>query len=95
MTWKKGTSGNPKGRPKSYETMAELIREELGKPYAGSQTYKERLAAVVVSQAARGNLAALAWLVDRTEGKVKDVQDLNVTGAVELVPWGPKPDAEA
>lgn len=72
MTFTKGTSGNPRGRPKSWDSMADLIRAELAKPYAGQLTNKERIAAVVVAQAAKGNLAALAWLVDRTEGKIVD-----------------------
>jgi hypothetical protein len=72
MPWQKGNSGNPKGRPRVTESIAALLRAELARPYHGTQTYKERIAAVVVAQAAKGNLAALAWLVDRTEGKVTD-----------------------
>ena len=72
MPWQKGNSGNPKGRPKAYESIAALLREELARPYQGAQTNKERIVAVVVAQAAKGNLAALAWIAERTESKVTD-----------------------
>lgn len=76
--------------------MADLIRAELAKPYAGAMTNKERIAAVVVAQAAKGNLAALAWLVDRTEGKVTEkVEQSGTVKTVIEVSYGdgdPEPD---
>lgn len=70
MTFQKGTSGNPRGRPKRGAALTEFIRAELDKPFEpGSKvTAKERIAGVIVQQACRGNLQAIAWLTDRMEG---------------------------
>lgn len=99
MTFQKGNRANPNGRPKKGEATAEILRAIGDLEYKGSgKSYRERAALVLWEQAASGragSLQALQFIVERTEGKVKDVQDLNVTGAVELVPWGPKPDAQA
>lgn len=72
MPWRKGASGNPKGRPKSFESMAVLLREAAQRPHSSGVTMKERIAAVVVQQAALGNPWAVAWFTERTEGKVTE-----------------------
>jgi hypothetical protein len=70
MTFQKGTSGNPKGRPKRGAALSEFLRAELEKPWRPGErlTNKERIAQVIVKQAAGGNLRAVAWLTDRMEG---------------------------
>ncbi len=71
--FKKGQSGNPKGRPKSL-TLSEAYRRELAKidPADPQQrTFAEMLAERTVSKAKGGDVAALKELTDRAEGKAK------------------------
>jgi hypothetical protein len=63
--WKKGESGNPNGRPKDPDALADCIRAELDKiaePEArklvgekGKKTYREILAKVAVKKAVYGD----------------------------------------
>jgi hypothetical protein len=70
MPFQKGnTLGNRRGRPKKGAALSEFLRAELERAYNGQGlTNKERIAQIIVKQAAQGNLRAAAWLVDRTEG---------------------------
>jgi hypothetical protein len=49
----------------------------------------DRVARAMVEQAAKGNVAAAAWIADRTEGKA--TQNVQVSGEVtqHVVPWLP------
>lgn len=64
--------GNRSGPPRSYASMPELLKEVAAQPYAGGLTYKERIARVVLEQAARGVPWAVEFFVNRTEGKLTD-----------------------
>jgi hypothetical protein len=76
--WKKGVSGNPGGRPKgsgvtgALRTLLEQIHN--GKPL------KEVLAERWLKDALSGKPAHLQMLLDRTEGKVRDEHDVNISG---------------
>ena len=72
----KGRSGNPGGRPKGTSLTAAL-RAELDKPVApGSPvTNREKIASMLVELAARGDLAAIREILDRTEGKAVQRQE--------------------
>lgn len=83
MTFKKGASGNARGRPKSYESMADLLRQFAAEPYGGSLTHKERIAQMVVQQAARGQPWAIEFFVNRTDGKV--TEKVEQSGTVRTV----------
>jgi hypothetical protein len=66
--FKKGQSGNPKGRPKSI-TLSEAMRNELAKVLPGTdQTFAEIIAKKLVQGAAMGNILAAKEIADRTEG---------------------------
>ena len=80
-TFKPGQSGNPKGRPKSV-TLSEALRLELAKAHPqgdGEQTYAEAIAAILCQTAAQGNILAAKEIADRTEGKPKQVLDVDLT----------------
>lgn len=81
-----GRSGNPRGRPLRGRALAEHLRRELDRPHKRGQTNQERIVEVVVKMAVDGNLQALAWIADRTEGKVADrlKGDLSVNGGVHV-----------
>jgi hypothetical protein len=72
VTFKPGASGNPRGRPKKGGAFAELLERELARPFEDGVSKKERMVAVAVAEACKGDLDALKWIVDRTEGKVTD-----------------------
>ena len=88
MTWVKGQSGNPRGARPRKQTTADILRCIAELTYPGTEfTYRERAARVLWEQACKGNLQALQWITERTEGKVPDVahvqQSLAMRGEVE------------
>lgn len=82
--FKPGQSGNPKGRPKSV-TLSEALRRELAKedPENTEQSYAEKIAQMLVSQAAEGNVNAAKEIADRTEGKPRQAIDVQA----DLTDW--------
>ena len=87
--WKAGETGNPRGRPKSFETfaaiMARVMDEPTGAPVPETETKKERICRVHVEKAMRGDPASTALVVERTEGKVAD--KLVSEQSIRLTPW--------
>jgi hypothetical protein len=60
--WPKGVSGNPAGRPRLHDAVAQAIRDgDKGRLAKGIN--------VVYDRAARGDLASLEWLVSHGWGK--------------------------
>ena|SRR5688500_18404908 len=97
MPFKPGQSGNPKGRPPKGEATAEILRAIGDLTYNNTEkTYRERAAQVLWEQACKGNLAAFQWIVDRTEGKVTDrlQHELSVS-PVTFIPWARRADVPA
>jgi hypothetical protein len=77
--WKKGQSGNPKGRPKGIKYLSEMLRDQLdqipdkidGKP--NTKTWRELICDSILKAAVKGNQPALTKeLLDRIEGKVTE-----------------------
>jgi hypothetical protein len=67
--WKKGQSGNPKGRPKRGDTWAEIIRsmsEEVGD---GGISKKEAIVSKLLDMALEGDIRAINCVLERVEGK--------------------------
>lgn len=85
MTFQKGRSGNPAGRRKAGESLAELIREYGDKPFHSGGTMVQRMVQMAWNQAAAGDDKARAWLADRAWGKVRDEVDLDVTSGGQVV----------
>ncbi len=79
--FKKGQSGNPGGRPKKQHITA--IFEKL---LAKSGNRKEISEAIMATLTSKGmaKVLMLREMAERTEGKVTEVVDMNVTGRVEL-----------
>tara|TARA_B100001123_G_C15308018_1_gene1023368 strand:+ start:1264 stop:1704 length:441 start_codon:yes stop_codon:yes gene_type:complete len=78
--WKKGQSGNPKGRPKG-KTLSEEIKAMLHDELKGGDglTHLEAIARVMVKEALKGKFPFAKEILERTEGKVADKTEL--TGA--------------
>lgn len=103
--WKQGQSGNPAGRPKGVKTMADILRR-IGKVVAPESTrlrlsklfgkempkltMQEAVLWRVYEAALRGYPWAVKFIAERTEGKVKETIDENVTivpTAEEMARW--------
>src|SRR5215831_4964973 len=73
--WKKGTSGNPGGRPKKPlldEILTELLEDRDG---ADART----IAKALVKRAKRGDLRAYQLIAERTQGRPKQKVDFDFT----------------
>lgn len=68
--FKKGESGNPKGRPKLTK-LTDALREQLAEtnPDAPEETIAEQIARALISEAKLGNIAAIREVFDRSEGR--------------------------
>ena len=68
--WQKGQSGNPNGRPKKLQTVAQLAEEN-------SEKALKKLIALMDSDKDQVALAAAQAVLDRAMGKPKQSVDLN------------------
>lgn len=99
--WKKGMSGNPKGRPKKAATLTEIL-EDLGKVKDVSNgkgdtiARKEALAAKLWQMAIKGDLGAIKYIFDRIDGKPEITEHIDATvhGGVLRVPEFPTTDED-
>lgn len=92
--FKKGKSGNPKGRPKKLPQLDELLADVLGEEKDGIEAAKAILMALR-AKATKGDVRAAEVLLDRAYGKSK--QSIDVTTDKEpfiLKINGTKPQAE-
>lgn len=62
--WKPGHSGNPAGRPRAGNTVAEVMRDYLDEPSGKSIDRKRKLVESVYDLAIRGNVAAVKLIVE-------------------------------
>ena len=77
----KGQSGNPAGRPKKLEITK--IYEKILRKKANRAEIEEQVMAMLCSKRMMSFLL-LREMAERTEGKVADIVDMNVTGKVTL-----------
>ena len=80
--FKKGTSGNPKGRPPKEFALNEHIREIANQPIGKTKkTMLESVVNTVYQEALSGNMTAVNFLADRILGKpsqsigIKDISE--------------------
>lgn len=80
--FKKGTSGNPKGRPPKEFALNEHIREIANQPMGKTKkTMLESVVNTVYQEALSGNMTAVNFLADRILGKpsqsigIKDISE--------------------
>ena len=83
--FQKGVSGNPKGRPKKADFLADIMREKLAEmdPDVGLHTRAELVVLCTYELALKGNAAALREVWERMDGKV--TEEVNVTGNINIV----------
>lgn len=79
--WKKGQSGNVRGRPKKLEITK--IYERILRKKKNRKQIEENVVEMIGSKRMMSVLL-LREMAERTEGKVADVVDMNVTGKLTL-----------
>lgn len=75
--FKKGQSGNPRGRPKKLPQLDTLLAEVLGDEKDGV-TAAEAILRAIRAKAARGDVRAAEVLLDRAWGKPKQSIDQTI-----------------
>ena len=73
--WKKGQSGNPKGKmPSITRVIREYLKKKTvnGKPLPDGKTIEDALGEMFVREALKGKFAFAKELIDRIDGKVPD-----------------------
>ena len=92
ILWKKGQSGNPKGRPKGSKNRSTILKElvELRTkgidPVSGEEVWMSneyRMAMAVIEKTiAKGDHQALNMILDNIYGKQKDSVDIHTSEEV-------------
>jgi len=92
--WKKGQSGNPKGRPKKGQTMTDLLETELSKKGLGGNTsftarqaVVQKLLRLATDEAVEAStrLAAIKYIFDRLDGRPEVTQKITADDAPQVV----------
>ena len=82
--WKKGVSGNPRGRPKKQDCLTSLLKEEIAKICPADRqkrTWLELLVLATLQLAMKGNATALKEVWERLDGKVLQTGKVQLSGA--------------
>lgn len=77
--FKKGQSGNPKGRPPKLPKLDELLASVMSEERNGLTAAEAVLRALIV-KATKGDVRAAEVLLDRSFGKVRQVTDITSGG---------------
>jgi hypothetical protein len=81
--FKKGQSGNPKGKPKGVRHFSTLIKEAIKKVAEGDAEPADRLIVKqLVDKAKKGDLAAIDRIMDRVDGKAE--QNINLDAEINI-----------
>lgn len=89
--WKKGESGNPKGRPKKIPELRELLANVLGDEKDG-KTAAEAILMAIRNKAIKGDVRAAELLLDRAYGKA--AQPIETPSNLTVTISGPTPPSE-
>lgn len=91
--WKKGESGNPKGRPTKEECITSIVKEMLEQIHPDDpkkRTWKQLVAEAMLRHTVKGKGDFMKEVLNRTEGKV--AQPLTGLGGTPLFPENPFDD---
>jgi hypothetical protein len=85
--WKKGQTGNPKGRPEWSIVLSKAYKKQLAKQYGSKDhTWADEIAAKVAKLAVKGNIKAATELADRSEGRPTIYSQVMGPGGIPLYP---------
>ena len=91
--WKKGESGNPKGRPK-LPSMKNIMESVLGDIKDGKSA-AEAIMMAMRNKAIRGDVRAAEFIIDRAYGKAKENIELSGTTNMVIMPKPPGEEEES
>jgi len=80
--FQKGQSGNPKGRPKKGSAFSDILNYKLDQKTADGKLRREIVSEKIIELAEAGDVAAIRYLMDRTDGKPTETVNANLTGNV-------------
>jgi len=83
--FKKGQSGNPKGRPKKLPQLDVLMAEVLGEENKDGLTAAEAILKALRAKAAKGDVRAAEVLLDRAYGKAKQSIEHDLNKSIESI----------
>ena len=81
--WKKGVSGNPRGRPKKRDSLTSLLKDEIKKICPADRqkrTWEELMVLATLQLAMKGNAVALKEVWERLDGKIVQPEKMQLTG---------------
>lgn len=79
MTWKKGQSGNPKGRPRKGKTMTEELTALLDKTvWPFRKSGRQLIALRLFYLGLIGDIQAIKYICDRLDGKPAQALSLSI-----------------
>ena len=82
--FKKGQSGNPKGRPKKAKCIPEILRKITDEKDKNGVTKLNMILNNVVNEAIKGDTWSIQFIADRMEGKPAQV----IQQTIEEIPSG-------
>jgi hypothetical protein len=86
MAFKKGQSGNPKGRPPKGHAITDLLNKYLCETAPGDKVErKQKLIEAMFKHAVEGDTTAMKYIVDRIDGKIPDTVNLSVNSFSDWV----------
>ncbi len=85
MTFVKGKSGNPHGRPRRDQAISEHIRRLLAEVQGDGRTKGEMVAAKLIELTMAGDSRAAVLILERIEGKVPDGTKHDGTVTVRVI----------
>lgn len=91
--WKKGESGNPKGRPR-LPSMKTIMESVLGDIKDGKSA-AEAIMMAMRNKAIRGDVRAAEFIIDRAYGKAKENIELSGSTNVVIMPKPPGEEEES
>ena len=80
--WKKGVSGNPRGRPKKRDSLTSLLKEEIAKICPADREkrpWKELIVLATLQLAMKGNATALKEVWERLDGKILQTERVQLS----------------
>lgn len=83
MTFVKGKSGNPRGRPKNTPELAPCLRALLRQKDETGVTNAAAIADALLKKAKSGDIEAIKVVFDRVDGKLTNVTEL--TGGEDAI----------
>jgi hypothetical protein len=90
--FKKGETGNPKGRPRKLPELDKLLADVLGEEKDGISAAEAILKALRL-KAAKGDVRAIEVMLDRAYGKPKQTISADVTQSITILNIDPLDDS--